>query len=59
MSDFIAPKETGVVDYIGAFAVSTGFKQEDICAEFEKEHDDYSIIMLKTLADRLAEAFSE
>jgi 5-methyltetrahydrofolate--homocysteine methyltransferase len=41
------------------FAVSAGFRQEVICAEFEKENDDYSIIMIKTLADRLAEAFSE
>lgn len=59
MSDFIAPKESGVQDYIGMFAVSAGFKQEEICAQFEKDHDDYSIIMIKTLADRLAEAFSE
>jgi len=41
------------------FAVSAGFRQEVICSEFEKENDDYSIIMIKTLADRLAEAFSE
>lgn len=41
------------------FAVSAGFRQEEICAEFHKENDDYSIIMLKTLSDRLAEAFSE
>jgi 5-methyltetrahydrofolate--homocysteine methyltransferase len=59
MSDFIAPKETGVQDYIGMFAVSAGFRQEIVCAEFEKDSDDYSIIMIKTLADRLAEAFSE
>jgi len=59
LADFIAPKETGVTDYIGLFAVSAGFRQEEICAQFEKDHDDYSIIMLKTLADRLAEAFSE
>jgi 5-methyltetrahydrofolate--homocysteine methyltransferase len=59
MADFIAPKESGVQDYIGMFACSAGFKMEEICAQFEKDHDDYSVIMLKTLADRLAEAFSE
>ena len=59
MSDFIAPKESGVKDYVGMFAVSAGFKQDKIIAEFEKENDDYSIIMLKCLSDRLAEAFSE
>lgn len=41
------------------FAVSAGFKQEEICKKFEQDHDDYSIIMLKTLTDRLAEAFAE
>jgi 5-methyltetrahydrofolate--homocysteine methyltransferase len=59
MADFIAPKESGVQDYIGMFAVSAGFKQEEICAQFEKDHDDYSVIMLKTLSDRLAEALAE
>ena len=59
MADFIAPKETGITDYIGMFAVSTGFRQEEQCAIFETDHDDYSVIMLKTLADRLAEAFAE
>ena len=59
MADFIAPKESGVQDYIGMFAVSAGFKQEDICAKFAEDHDDYSIILLKTLSDRLAEAFAE
>ena len=59
MADFIAPKESGVQDYIGMFAVSAGFKQEEICEKFAEDHDDYNIIMLKTLSDRLAEAFAE
>ena len=59
MSDFIAPKSSGKLDYIGGFAVSAGFKQEDVCAEFEKAGDDYNNMMVKTLTDRLAEAFSE
>ncbi|MBS1647222.1 MAG: methionine synthase [Bacteroidetes bacterium] len=58
LSDFIAPKETQS-DYIGAFALSTGFGIEKHVAAFEKEFDDYSAIMLKALADRLAEAFAE
>ncbi len=59
LTDFIAPKETGVADYIGAFAVTTGIGVEVLCAEFEKNHDDYNSIMTKALADRLAEAFVE
>ncbi len=59
LADFIAPKETGVTDYIGAFAVTTGIGIEARIAEFEKRHDDYSAILLKSLADRLAEAFAE
>lgn len=59
MSDFVAPKSSGKVDYIGAFAVSAGFKQDEVCAEFEKTGDDYNNMMVKTLTDRLAEAFSE
>jgi 5-methyltetrahydrofolate--homocysteine methyltransferase len=59
MADFIAPKDSGVQDYVGMFAVSAGFKQEEACAQFQKDNDDYSVIMLKTLSDRLAEAFSE
>jgi len=59
MADFIAPKETGIQDYLGFFACSAGFKQEEICKEFEKDSDDYNIMMVKTLADRLAEAFAE
>jgi 5-methyltetrahydrofolate--homocysteine methyltransferase len=59
LSDYIAPKDSGLDDYIGAFAVTTGHKIEAKIAEFEAEHDDYQSIMLKVLADRLAEAFAE
>jgi 5-methyltetrahydrofolate--homocysteine methyltransferase len=59
LSDFIAPKESGIKDYIGAFAVSAGLGIEKVLAEFEKDHDDYNSIMIKALADRLAEAFTE
>jgi len=59
LADTIAPKESKIQDYIGAFAVTTGIGIEAKLAEFEKEHDDYQSIMLKALADRLAEAFAE
>ncbi len=59
LGDFIAPKESGVADYIGAFAVTTGIGIDERVAEFESRHDDYNSIMLKALADRLAEAFAE
>ncbi len=59
LSDFIAPKQSGVRDYFGAFAVTTGVGIERHLARFELEHDDYSSIILKALADRLAEAFAE
>jgi len=59
LSDFIAPKDSGVKDYIGAFAVTAGIGIEKKLAEFEAQHDDYNSIMLKALADRLAEAFAE
>ena len=59
LSDFIAPKESGLEDHIGAFAVTTGIGIEVQVKKFEAEHDDYSAIMLKALADRLAEAFAE
>lgn len=59
LSDFIAPKESGVRDYIGAFSVTTGIGIEPHIQRFEAEHDDYNSIMLKALADRLAEAFAE
>ncbi|MCZ4408638.1 methionine synthase [Cryomorphaceae bacterium 1068] len=59
LADFIAPKESGRKDYIGGFAVTAGIGIERYLERFEKNHDDYSIIMLKALADRLAEAFAE
>ena len=59
LSDYIAPKTTGIKDYIGAFAVTTGIGIDEHVARFEQEHDDYNSIMLKVLADRLAEAFAE
>lgn len=59
LSDFIMPREEGVQDYIGAFAVTTGLGIEKWIAHFEQDHDDYNKIMLKALADRLAEAFAE
>ncbi|MEJ8804374.1 methionine synthase [Pontibacter sp. H249] len=58
-SDFVAPKETGVQDYIGGFVVSAGFGIEKLLEKYEAEHDDYKSIMVKALADRLAEAFAE
>ncbi|MGB0885357.1 MAG: methionine synthase [Chitinophagales bacterium] len=59
LSDFIAPKESGKQDYIGAFTVTAGIGIEKYLAKFKAENDDYSSIMLKALADRLAEAFAE
>ena len=59
LSDFVAPKESGVADYVGAFAVTTGLGIGEHVAAFEREHDDYRAILLKSLADRLAEAFAE
>ena len=59
LADFIAPKETGIQDYIGCFCVSAGFGTQELAEDFEKKHDDYSSIMVKALADRLAEAFAE
>ena len=59
LSDFVAPKSTGLVDAVGAFAVTAGLGIEEHVARFEAEHDDYNAIMLKALADRLAEAFAE
>jgi len=59
LADYIAPKKSGVPDYIGAFAVTTGIGIDARIAGFEKNHDDYNAIMLKALADRLAEAFAE
>jgi 5-methyltetrahydrofolate--homocysteine methyltransferase len=59
LADFVAPKASGVADYIGMFAVTTGLGIEKYEKRFEDAHDDYSSIMLKSLADRLAEAFAE
>jgi len=59
LSDFIAPKESGIPDYWGGFAVTTGIGCDEMVAEFERDHDDYNSIMAKALADRLAEAFAE
>ncbi|MEW5839252.1 MAG: methionine synthase [Pseudomonadota bacterium] len=59
LADFIAPKQSGVPDYLGGFAVTAGIGIETKLAEFEADHDDYQSIMLKALADRLAEAFAE
>lgn len=58
-SDFVAPKSTNVNDYIGGFAVTSGIGIEKILEQYEAEYDDYNIIMVKALADRLAEAFAE
>jgi 5-methyltetrahydrofolate--homocysteine methyltransferase len=57
--DFIAPKSSGVKDYIGLFAVSTGFGLEELVEKYKKDHDEYNSIMAKALADRFAEAFAE
>jgi 5-methyltetrahydrofolate--homocysteine methyltransferase len=59
LADFVAPKESGVVDYVGAFAVTAGLGVDELAKQFEREHDDYSAIIVKALADRLAEAFAE
>ena len=59
LADFIAPKQSGVQDYMGCFCVSTGFGTRELAEAFEKDNDDYSAIMIKALADRLAEAFAE
>jgi 5-methyltetrahydrofolate--homocysteine methyltransferase len=59
LADFIAPKESGIPDYWGGFAVTAGIGCDELVAEFERDHDDYNSIMAKALADRLAEAFAE
>jgi 5-methyltetrahydrofolate--homocysteine methyltransferase len=60
LADYIAPKGKGALrDHLGVFAVSAGFGTEELCREFERDHDDYNSIMVKALADRLAEAFAE
>ena len=59
LADFIAPKETGIADYIGGFAVTAGLGEQHIVERFERANDDYGKILFKALADRLAEAFAE
>jgi len=59
LSDYIAPKSSGIKDYVGGFVVTAGLGIDEKIAEFQKDFDDYSVIMLKALADRLAEAFAE
>jgi 5-methyltetrahydrofolate--homocysteine methyltransferase len=59
LADFIAPKDSGRIDYIGAFAVTSGFGAEKLTAKYREEKDDYNAIMVEALADRFAEAFAE
>jgi len=59
LADFIAPKETGLLDHIGAFAVTSGIGLKELCECYRGKHDDYNAIMAEALADRLAEAFAE
>ncbi|HTW49111.1 MAG TPA: methionine synthase [Acidobacteriaceae bacterium] len=59
LADFVAPRETGLADHIGAFAVTSGIGLKDLTDRFKAEHDDYNAIMAEALADRLAEAFAE
>ncbi len=59
LADFVAPRESGLIDHVGAFAVTTGIGADDITKAHERNLDDYSSIMVKALADRLAEAFAE
>ncbi|MCA8999910.1 MAG: methionine synthase, partial [Planctomycetaceae bacterium] len=59
LADYVAPLDSGQPDYVGAFAVTTGIGCDELAAEFEDDHDEYSSIMAKAVADRLAEAFAE
>jgi 5-methyltetrahydrofolate--homocysteine methyltransferase len=59
LSDFVAPRTTGLPDHVGAFAVTTGVGLKALCDSFRAKHDDYNAIMAEALADRLAEAFAE
>jgi 5-methyltetrahydrofolate--homocysteine methyltransferase len=59
LADFVAPKESGITDYLGAFAVTAGIGAAELAGRFEKAHDDYNAILAKALADRLAEALAE
>jgi len=58
LADFVAPKSTGMLDYVGAFVVTAGRGLDQLCAKFEKDHDDYNSIMAKALADRRAKPSS-
>jgi 5-methyltetrahydrofolate--homocysteine methyltransferase len=59
LADFIAPVDSGLVDYLGGFAITAGLGADALARRFELDHDDYNAIMVKALADRLAEAFAE
>ena len=59
LADFVAPRETGLADHVGAFAVTSGIGLKELCDRFRADHDDYNAIMAEALADRLAEAFAE
>jgi 5-methyltetrahydrofolate--homocysteine methyltransferase len=59
LADFVAPRSAGISDFVGAFAVTAGHGASELVAAFERDHDDYQAIMVKALADRLAEAFAE
>lgn len=59
LSDFVAPKETGIADYVGGFCVTAGFGEDEVARRFREQHDDYRAILSQALADRLAEAFAE
>jgi 5-methyltetrahydrofolate--homocysteine methyltransferase len=59
IADFVAPRDSGLADYIGAFAVTAGIGEDEVADRFKRANDDYSAIMVKALADRLAEAFAE
>jgi 5-methyltetrahydrofolate--homocysteine methyltransferase len=59
LADFVAPRESGLADWVGGFAVTAGIGADDLARRFESAHDDYSAILVKALADRLAEAFAE
>jgi 5-methyltetrahydrofolate--homocysteine methyltransferase len=59
LADFVAPRQSGLADYVGAFAVTAGLGADELVERFQREHDDYDAILVKALADRLAEAFAE
>src|SRR5262249_45492398 len=59
LADYVAPKSSGILDYLGAFAVTAGVGAEELVKRFKAAHDDYNAILVEALADRLAEAFAE